>query len=632
MKLVLLGSLALGLALLGCGEDRPSAGDEPVECGGGPTLTESGIVVSDNCHSRFTLLPAVKSGGSWHSASSPCTLAAATLTCSVDGFGEASVAVEGARIDLSFAPSADLTVEGLALDGTGKLTGATAWLSNGFQSWSESGMVALSDPPTDAELDKALMARGDGEVVREGWELSWSFTLIGGGRSSLFAGALSEERWRAWAAVHRDPSAGLRLRLVSGGAGEAVSVKAGESVAAEPWHVEIGKPERTERDWSAELDSRARTTPRPASAGWNSWYQLWDGVDETAVRENAPIAKLMLEPVVPQGTPLRIVIDDGWQKAWGDWEPNTKFPAGLPALTADLKSQGFETGIWLAPLLVAADSETAQAHPEWLVQGASYKHPKNGLMYVLDPTQPEAAKHLESVISTIVGWGFGLLKIDFLFAGTFEGTRAEDVTPMEAYARALQIMRKAAGEETLLTAVGAPGIASLPYVDGWRVGGDIALETTDVAWPFIANQARCIAARWPLCRATVCDGDPVLLRKLPQNEVEAGGYVAAFAGGAFFLSDDLRVLPQERMSWGFDARRAAWGVGKLPLVPADPFPEHPPENLANVLSDLISQKTHHVVPGVWRTTDGSEVLLNVDDEPREIASLPVEAHSARVVK
>jgi hypothetical protein len=631
MRLVALGTLILALLALGCG-DEASAGGDPTPCRGEPELTENGVVVSDNCHSRITLLPMVKTGGSWHAATAPCSPSGSSLGCSVQGLGDVTVSLDGTTLGLSFTPSADQTVEGLALDGTGTVTGATSWLSNGFQSWSESGMVALSDPPSDDELEKALMARGDGEVVRDGWEVSWSFTLVGGGRASLFAGALSAERWRTWAAVHRDGSEGLRLRLVSGGAGEKVNVTAGESVAAEPWRVEIGEPASTEVDWSSALTSRAKTTPRPASAGWNSWYQLWDGVDEAAVRENAPLAKQLLEPIVPPGTPLRIVIDDGWQKAWGDWEPNAKFPAGLAGLTADLKSQGFETGIWLAPLLVAESSETAQAHPEWLVQGASYKHGKHGVMYVLDPTQPEAAKHLESVISQIVGWGFGLLKIDFLFAGTFEGTRAEDVTPMQAYARALQIIRTAAGEDTLLTAVGAPGLASLPYVDGWRVGGDIALETTDVGWPFIPNQARCIATRWPLCRATACDGDPVLLRRLAQNEVEAGGYVASFAAGAFFLSDDLRLLPEERLTWGIDAQRAAWGVGKLPLIPRDPFPADPPDELSNVLIDLVSKKNSHVVPDRWRAEDGTEVLLNVDDEPRRIASQRVEPHSAVVTK
>jgi alpha-galactosidase len=285
--------------------------------------------------------------------------------------------------------------------------------------------------------------------------------------------------------------------------------------------------------------------------------------------------------------------------------------------------------VWLAPLLVAETSNTATAHPEWLVGGASYKH-GDGLMRVLDVTHPEAAQHLSAVISQIVGWGYDLLKIDFLFAGTFEGQRAEPVTPMQAYARALEIIRAAAGDSTLLTAVGAPGVASLPFVDAWRVGGDIAFATSDVAWAFLPSQARSIAARWPLCRATVCDGDPIMLRKLAQNEVDAGGTIAALAGGALFLSDDLRSLPAERRSWGLDARRAGWAISKRPAVPQDQFPSAPPEKLSNVLLDLISKQTTHVVPTIWSSDDGSEILLNVSDQPQTLNGVEVPAHSAEV--
>ncbi len=287
-------------------------------------------------------------------------------------------------------------------------------------------------------------------------------------------------------------------------------------------------------------------------------------------------------------------------------------------------------GVWLAPLLVDEDSATATAHPEWMVGGASFKHSKNGNMRVLDVTHPEAAKHLGQVITQIVGWGYDLLKIDFLFAGTFEGQRAEPVQPMEAYARALQIIRDAAGEDTLLLAVGSPGLASLPFVDGWRVGGDIAFQVSDVAWAFLPSQARSVAARWPLCRATACDADPVMLRKLEPHEVDAGGYIAAFAGGALFLSDDLRALPVERRALGLDAERAAWALSKRPAVPQDPFPETPPETLANVIVDLISKQTSHVVPSVWKSEDGTEILLNVSDEPRNIRGVEVGAHSAKV--
>lgn len=625
-QLVLLASLAPGI--VACGSDDAPAPSAKV-CVGSLSLSAEGVSLADDCENQIVLTPAVKHGGSWHAPSSACAWSGAALTCAVEG-GEATVTGSGSKLELAFTPNADVLVEGLALEGSGSLEGATSWLSNGFQSWSQSGVVALRDPPSDAELEKALAARGDGEVVRDGWELSWSYTFAGGGASSLFAGALSEKRFRTWAAVHRDPE-GVRVRLVSGASGESVSVAAGQSVSAEPWQIELGSDlEGAEARWADALPSRAFDVPRPASAGWNSWYDLWGDVDEQAVKENAPLAKEILEPLLPAGTPLRIVVDDGWQKAWGDWEPNAKFPSGLSGLAADLKAQGYETGVWLAPLLVAEGSQTAQAHPEWLVGGASYKHGKHGLMYVLDVTQPEASAHLASVISQIASWGYGLLKIDFLFAGTFEGQRAENVTPMEAYSRALTIIRQAAGEDTLLTAVGAPGLASLPFVDGWRVGGDIALETSDVAWAYLPNQARSIAARWPLCRATVCDGDPFLLRKLAENEVEAGGTIAAMAGGALFLSDDLRSLPAERKSWGMDARRAAWGISKRPAVPQDPFPREPPVRLANALVDIVSKKTSHVVPGVWRTDDGSEVLLNVGEDPKTLGGSSVPGHSAVV--
>ncbi len=622
-------SLSLGLLALGCGSDEDAGAGAKV-CAGKLELDVAGVVLSDDCKSRFTLGPRVKSAGAWQGPSGDCALEGGALTCPMGALGSARVTLDGSVVKLGFTASAAGVFQGLELGGTGELPGANAWLSNGFQSWSQSGVIALGPSPADAELEQALGARGDGEAAREGSELSWTFTFAGGGDSSLFAGALAEKRFRAWAALHQAGD-GLHLRLVSGASGEAVPLGANESLEAEPWQLELGSDlTGAATRWADAIPSRARSTPRPASAGWNSWYELWDDVDETAVRDNAPLARDVLTPHLPSGTPLRIVVDDGWQKAWGDWEPNAKFPSGLSGLAKDLKAQGFQTGVWLAPLLVDEDSATATAHPEWMVGGASFKHSKNGNMRVLDVTHPEAAKHLGQVITQIVGWGYDLLKIDFLFAGTFEGQRAEPVQPMEAYARALQIIRDAAGEDTLLLAVGSPGLASLPFVDGWRVGGDIAFQVSDVAWAFLPSQARSVAARWPLCRATACDADPVMLRKLEPHEVDAGGYIAAFAGGALFLSDDLRKLPVERRAFGLDAERAAWALSKRPAVPQDPFPQTPPETLANVIVDLISKQTSHVVPSVWKSEDGTEILLNVSDEPRNIRGVEVGAHSAKV--
>jgi hypothetical protein len=104
------------------------------------------------------------------------------------------------------------------------------------------------------------------------------------------------------------------------------------------------------------------------------------------------------------------------------------------------------------------------------------------------------------------------------------------------------------------------------------------------------------------------------LRALPRNEVEAGSWVAAMGGGAFFLSDDLRALDAERRDWGLDAQRLRVGVGGAPAIPDSPFSADPPETLTTPLVDLIRREITHVVPLDWRLPDGGHLLLNVTDE------------------
>lgn len=366
-------------------------------------------------------------------------------------------------------------------------------------------------------------------------------------------------------------------------------------------------------------------------AGWNSWYELWDGVDEKAVRADATLAKAALAKVMPAGQLPRIVVDDGWQMAWGDWTPNAKFPSGLDGLHKDLANQGFSMGVWLAPLLAAPDSAVAKAHPTWFVGGAIYHHPIHGDLQVLDVTQPDAAAHLTDVVKTIVGWGLGVLKIDFLFAGTYEGTRAVPMTGMEAYAKALGILRAAAGEETLLVAVGAPPLVTIEHVDGWRVGADIAYQSSGPNWAFLPNQARSVASRGPFCRVTRCDADPALLRALPQEEVTTGVWIAGLAGGAMFYSDDLRSLPADRTGWGFDAQQAALALGGLPSVPEDAYPAAPPLLLSSVVTDLIGQATTQVVPARWKTPAGARLGLNVTEEAMTIDGVSVPPHAVRAL-
>lgn len=589
------------------------------------------------------LLPRVRIGGAWFGAGAQgaCEVVGDAVQCpagaagrviarqSTQGSGHAEAAVELASA---------ATVDALELAGPLHLPGANAWISNGFQSWSQSGAIAIGPAPTDKALAAALAVRGDGEVIRTGRELSWQWTMAGGGGSVVVAGVTDTTRWKCWAQVTRPDVAApdeLWLRLVCGGAGEAVAAQAAATLTSEPWSVQLveaASAGSAQDNYGFVIKSRR--WPTPPEFGWNSWYELWDGVDEAAVRQNAALAQEIVTSWAPPSTlPLRIVVDDGWQRGWGDWRPNAKFPSGLDGLAKDLKAQGFRMGVWLAPLLVAENDPLVTAHPDWFVGNASYLHLKNGKMRILDVTHPGAAAHLQGVIAQIVGWGYDLLKIDFLFAGTYEGPRHEPVTGMQAYDRALALIREAAGYDTVLLAVGAPALPTLRYVDVWRVGGDIAVENFGAVWAFLPNQLRSLAARSPFCVATVCDADPAILRDLSKDEVGFGSWVVATAGGAGFLSDDLRKLPVERRAWAnADGQVPIWVSGRTGQ-PEVPFPQDPPDTLVSALADHLAGTSTHVVPRVWVLRDYWATQYRVAFNPTGAAvtvdGVAVPPHAAR---
>jgi hypothetical protein len=149
-------------------------------------------------------------------------------------------------------------------------------------------------------------------------------------------------------------------------------------------------------------------------------------------------------------------------------------------------------------------------------------------------------------------------------------------------------------------------------------------------WAFIAPQARNLSARWHVCRAVACDADPPILRQLPQNEVDVGAWVAALAGGAFFLSDDLRALPEERHGWGFSPERLEVGLAGVSAVPESVFPQVVPTRLSNAFEDAIAGTSKAQVPAVWRSGFGYRVAFNFGDDARTIEGTELPRRSAAV--
>ncbi|MCX6129540.1 MAG: alpha-galactosidase, partial [Proteobacteria bacterium] len=555
---------------------------------------------------RLDTQPGVQINGTWMEAlhESDCTLNEEHKLCSLGDLGTLDLHLEGKKVRVSFMAHKDSTVEAIGLRGSLQLPGAGAWLSNGLQSWSQTGVISLSSAPTSRDFNKALRAQGEDEVYRRGTELSWWYSFIGGAEQNFLAGVSTANRLRSYVQFHKRTEPDLiQANFISGGT-EQIHLQPGETLVGESWYLDLGPQLQTQLDGYADsLSSRRKQHPIKALTGWNSWYDLWDDVKEDDVLANSALLREVWQSRLPSSAgPITVTLDDGWEEKWGDWTPNSKFPSGIAGLAREVEKDGFQLGLWLAPLLADPESQIAQLHPEWMVKNASYRAPSGIQFRILDITQAAVAEHLQANIRRLVSSGAKVLKIDFLFAGIFEGSRSQKITGMEAYHLAMRLIREAAGESTILLAVGAPPLATLEYVDAWRVGNDIAFKPFLFGIPrpgpsFIANQARSLAGRYPFCRISLCDADPALLRSLDKEEVETGAWISAATGGALILSDNLVSLPKERRTWGYDAEKIALGLSGQTARLENYFPSEIPMDLKNMKDDFFNAEQN--VPDIW---------------------------------
>ena len=157
-------------------------------------------------------------------------------------------------------------------------------------------------------------------------------------------------------------------------------------------------------------------------------------------------------------------------------------------------------------------------------------------------------------IERLAAAGFTFFKLDFLYAGAIAGGRLEDVTGVQALRQGLALIRQAAGEGAVINACGSPTLPVLGYADSLRIGPDTAFDGFDLAWGTIAAAARNLANRAHLFPLVWLDADQTQLRApYSEDEAYAGAVVAALAGPAYSLGDDLLTLAPERLALGIDS-------------------------------------------------------------------------------
>lgn len=187
-------------------------------------------------------------------------------------------------------------------------------------------------------------------------------------------------------------------------------------------------------------------------AGWESWYNHYSKIDEKLILEDLQKITHTKNIINTYESTSKIFqIDDGWEKALGDWQIRSdRFPNGFSQITKEIENQGYIPGLWIAPFIIDSRSETATEHPDWLLSdekgnlvSAGYNPlwGKKGTFYCLDLSRDDVIEHLLSILDTIINkWGFRYIKLDFLYAGMLWGNYAQKTASYKIYSRAIKTL------------------------------------------------------------------------------------------------------------------------------------------------------------------------------------------------
>lgn len=368
--------------------------------------------------------------------------------------------------------------------------------------------------------------------------------------------------------------------------------------------------------------------PMPKLTGWNTWDYYLDKITPADIFENVSALKDM-----PFADALDyIVIDDGWQRGWGDWRENETFSCGLSCIAERIRQAGFTPGIWMAPVGIREDVSVFSEHRDWLCRNAQGELLFEMGLYYLDPTHPDAARFILDQYRYQYQAGFRLFKMDYV-SPLLHVKRFYDqtATPYGVLAELVRRVKEATGPDAVILGCSLPLECGADIAPSMRIAVDIHNHFShavwiaqSLAWSWMHNNRTtridpdfivvrgAETADEPLCwpggkrndflpppRAQQTDRDCFKSRwrhgdQFNAAEAETWANLVAISGGNLFLSDRMSVLNQR----GIDIIQHALTLAGEEVRPC-------------YLEDDLR------LPSVW-LGDRALLIVNWEDVPRRI--------------
>ena len=345
---------------------------------------------------------------------------------------------------------------------------------NGFQSWTETRMFDKNEKLKAQRRGIKIIgeAYGDGMLYnyknKSGVLHSWTYTYVKQPKRKIFfIGSLKEDNGYTIFEHH-----GLDNKLFI--------VKDCKGLKTEQDILLLDIFTAQSYEWHCFQNYFEAQQLKPIQAkpaiGWTSWYYYYTNISEKIIEDN-------LIAFAKNKIPIEIFqIDDGWQKAVGDWlHFDKKFPNGLKQIVDKIHQQNSKAGLWLAPLACEHNSFIVKEKPDWILKNEKGDFLKIGFnplwsywFYALDIYNEEVRSYLKNVFDTVLKeWNFDLVKLDFLYGSALIARNGK--SRGQIMHEAMQFLRECVGDKMIL-GCGVPLSAAKGTTEYCRIGPDIHLS------------------------------------------------------------------------------------------------------------------------------------------------------------